>query len=262
MCPSRGKLALYLFNRYDDNTQEEGQLVAKVYEIVDILAPGEMSIVSWLLIRNFFKNKPVLACILDKDLHDLTNMPKKVEPQKQVRPPKPKSYTWIARFLRQFPDVEEKCLASFVQLRLTSRDVVVNMSEASLIANKIEYATFLAMKLADPEACNLPDLPRVGSLVTTSMSRSTTGTVVDIHLDDLPDIKDYTNRAKPSKLPLGTATIQFKHDTLCWTLYAWPVDDLRLDPTNLPTNNNNTKLSQQELVNTYALVNKEATYNC
>ena len=246
MCPSRGKLALYLFNHYDDNTQEEDQMVAKVYEIVDILAPGEMSTVSWLLIRNFLKNKPVLACILAKDLHDLTKMPKmpkKVAPKKQVCPPKPKSYTWIARFLRQFHGVEERCLASFVQLRLTSRDVVVNMSEESLIANKIELPTFLAKKLADPKACNLPDLPQVGSLVTTSMSRSTVGTVVDIHLDDLPDTGGYTNRAaKPSELPLGTATIQFKLDTLCWTLYAWSVDDLLLP--NLPTNN---KHLQQEL---------------
>jgi hypothetical protein len=70
------------------------------------------------------------------------------------------------------------------------------------------------------------------------MSRSTTGTVVDIHLDDLADCK---NLAKPSKLPLGTATIQFKHETLCSTLYAWPVDDLLL--ADLPANN---KLLQQD----------------
>ena len=228
MCPSRGKLALYLFNHYDDNTQEEDQMVAKVYEIVDILAPGEMSTVSWLLIRNFLKNKPVLACILAKDLHDLTKMPKmpkKVAPKKQVCPPKPKSYTWIARFLRQFRDMEERCLDSFVKLRLTCRDVVANMSEESLLANKIEFASFLAAKLADPSATSLPAL---GKLVTTNMSRSEVGRVIDINLGDLLDEPRSTCS---SKLPLGTATIYFKK--LNMTLYAWPIDDLVIQEARL-----------------------------
>ena len=227
MCPHRGKLATYLLNRYepDEESTTYKQVVGRIYQIVDILAPIEMSCVSWLIIHKFFESKPSLDAIEDKDVHALTVMPQKVQVVATVRPPKPKSYTWIARFLRQFRDMEERCLDSFVKLRLTCRDVVVNMSEESLLANKIEFASFLAAKLADPSATTLPAL---GKLVTTNMSRSAVGRVIDINLGDLLDEPGSTCS---SKLPLGTATIYFKK--LKMTLYAWSVDNLVVQEESL-----------------------------
>lgn len=182
-----------------------------------------MSCVSWLIIYKFFESKPDLDVIKDEDVRALTAMPREVQAVATLRPPKVKSYTWIARFLRQFRGMEERCLDSFVKLRLTCRDVVVNMSEETLLANKIEFATFLAAKLADPSSTTLPDLPGVDKLVTTNMSRSLVGRVVDINLGDLLDEPCSTCS---TKLPLGTATIHFS--ALNMTLYAWPVDDLVL----------------------------------
>lgn len=231
MCPHRGKLATYLLNRYepDEESTTYKQVVGRIYQIVDILAPIEMSCVSWLIIHKFFESKPSLDAIEDKDVHALTVMPQKVQVVATVRPPKPKSYTWIARFLRQFRDMEERCLDSFVKLRLTCRDVVANMSEESLLANKIEFASFLAAKLADPSATTLPDLPGVNKLVTTKMSRSLVGRVIDINLGDLLDEPCSTCS---SKLPPGTATIYFKAP-LNMTLYAWPVDKLVVQEESL-----------------------------
>ena len=227
MCPHRGKLATYLLNQYepDEESLEYKQVVGRIYQIGDILAPLEMSCVSWLIIHKFFYSKPDLNTIEDKDVHAQTVMPQKVQVVATVRPPKAKSYTWIARFLRQFRDMEERCLDSFVKLRLTCRDVVANMSEESLLANKIEFASFLAAKLADPSATSLPAL---GKLVTTNMSRSEVGRVIDINLGDLLDEPRSTCS---SKLPLGTATIYFKK--LNMTLYAWPIDDLVIQEARL-----------------------------
>ena len=102
---------------------------------------------------------------------------------------------------------------------LTTRAVVVNISEEALIKIGVTSMTrFLAVKLSDPKECSC--LAKLGSFVTTKLSRKDVGQVIDIHLED-----KRSNSSKTSKLlPMGTATVKFRF----YVLLAWPVDDLQV----------------------------------